>query len=185
MCSAERLQGQPKSEGIFESTRTYVQGYRSFCIGQEATQQPPGHSVPSSLLTPSWSFGTVRALRLLSDSASSWQCSTLLDTWYNFPCSGALAVRHLAPSSSRDPPPPFLAAWLCHSTLETAPSSLLAVSLAARCPPDHSTATASSLFDALRSVRHPPGQWKLTVLLPCGRVMKLVVVAPISYRHPL
>ena len=105
MCSAERLQGQPKSEGIFESTRTYVQGYRFFCIGQEATQQPPGHSVPSSLLTPSWSFGTVRALRLLSDSASSWQCSTLLDTWYNFPCSGALAVRHLAPSSSRDPHP--------------------------------------------------------------------------------
>ena len=131
---------------------------------------------PPSCLTPSWSPSNFLAiLRLPSDSASSWPFSTLLATWCTIPCSGVLlAVRHLAPSCSRDTP--LLAAWHCHSALRTAPSSLPVVNLAASCPPDHST--PSSLLDTLRSDRHTPGQWKLTVLLACGSVIKLVM-API------
>ena len=127
---------------------------------------------PPLCLTPSWSLGTFPAiLRLPSDSASSWQFSTLLATWCTFPCSGVLAVRHLAPSCSRDTP--LLTAWRCHSAVRTAPSSLFAVRLAGRFPPDHST--PSSLLDTLRSDRQPPGPWKLTVLLTCGSFIKLVV----------
>ena len=66
---------------------------------------------PPLCLTPSWSLGTFLAmLRLSSDSASSWQFSTLLATWCTFPCSGVLlAVRQVWHLPVYAPPPGHLA----------------------------------------------------------------------------
>ena len=135
------MQGQLQSEGIFGSARTYVQGYRYFCSGQEPTQQPPGHSVPPSLFDTflvTWYF-FLAVLRPSSDSAS-WQFSTLLATWCNFPCSGVLlTVRHLAPSCSRDTP-----SWSLGVV------TALSGQLLPRC------LRSASLLGALLTTPHPP-----------------------------
>ena len=154
------MQEHLQSEGGTGTIRTYVQGHRRFCSGQEAKpQQPPGHSVHSSL------FDTFLDTWYLSGYASPSQRLGVFLAFSTLLATSALSL----PGS----PPGRLAPDTFLFTRHLPPGCL---ALSQRSPdshPDHHT--SSFLLDTLRSDRHPLGQWKLTVFLACGSAIKLAV----------